>query len=56
VAYIVEGDGAPTDDEIISRAAARRKSIAADRNKDSVNCAFRWGRAVPGVVLLRVER
>jgi predicted nuclease of predicted toxin-antitoxin system len=54
VAYIVEGDAGATDGEIISRAHAESRLLLTE-DKDFGELAFRWGRAVPGVVLLRVE-
>jgi predicted nuclease of predicted toxin-antitoxin system len=54
VAYIMEGDAGGTDAEIISRAHAESRLLLTE-DKDFGELAFRWGRAVPGVVLLRIE-
>lgn len=54
VAYIVEGDAGATDAEIISRAQAESRLLLTE-DKDFGELAFRWGRSVPGVVMLRIE-
>jgi predicted nuclease of predicted toxin-antitoxin system len=55
VTYAAESDSASEDEEIINRAHDERRLLPTE-DRDFGELAFRWGRAVPGVVLLRIDQ
>lgn len=54
VAYVAEGGGSPSDDEVLER-ARRERRILLTNDKDFGELVFLQGRLAAGVLLLRLE-